>query len=275
MATCLSMLTSLEELQLNFESPQSCPDQEKRRSPPPTRSILPALTSFWFKGVNEYLEDFVSWIDSPRLSLLSTTFFNDIDFNTPELNQFISRTPTLGSCDEARLIFHSREALVRLCQFQPERLDQRMVEIKILCQVSNWQLSSLTQICALSLHLFSTTENLYIREDRYSPPDWKDDIENTEWLDLLLPFTAVKNLYLSEQFSSRIVPALQELTGARTAEVLPALQNVLLEGFQPSEPVHEDVAQFISTRQLTNRPVTISVWERDSKPETLKEVHDL
>jgi hypothetical protein len=90
-----------------------------------------------------------------------------------------------------------------------------------------------------------------------------------------LPFTAVKNLYLSEQFSSRIVPALQELTGARTAEVLPALQNVLLEGFQPSAPVHEDVAQFISTRQLTNRPVTISVWERDSKPETLKEVHDL
>jgi hypothetical protein len=115
MATCLSMLTSLEELQLNFESPQSCPDQEKRRSPPPTRSILPALTSFWFKGVNEYLEDLVSWIDSPRLSLLSTTFFNDIDFNTPEPNQFISRTPTLGSCDEARLIFHSREALVRLC----------------------------------------------------------------------------------------------------------------------------------------------------------------
>jgi hypothetical protein len=105
MATCLSMLTSLEELQLEFESPQSCPDQESRRPPPPTRSVLPALTNFWFKGVNEYLEDLVARIDAPRLYRLSTTFFNDIDFDTPELNQFISRTPTLGAYDEARLIF--------------------------------------------------------------------------------------------------------------------------------------------------------------------------
>jgi hypothetical protein len=110
MATCLSALTSLETLQLEFESPQSCPDQGNRRSPPPTRFILPALIAFWFKGVNEYLEDLVSWIDSPRLYRLSTTFFNDIDFNTPELNQFTSRTSTLGAYDEARLIFQSRSS---------------------------------------------------------------------------------------------------------------------------------------------------------------------
>jgi hypothetical protein len=116
----------------------------------------------------------------------------------------------------------------------------------------------------LSLRLLLTTESLYIYEDRFSSPDWKDDIENTEWLDLLLPFTAVKNLYLSERFLPRIAPALQELTGGRTTEVLPALQNVLLEGLQPSEPhsVQEGIAQFISARQLTNRPVAISVWER-------------
>jgi hypothetical protein len=260
MAACLSMLTSLNTLRLEFESPQSCPDQENRRSPPPTRSILPTLTMFLFKGVYEYLEDLVSWIDSPRLYQLSTTFFNDIDFNTPELNQFINRTPTLGAHDEARLIFHSREAQVRLLPFQTGPSDQRMVEVKILCLVSDWQLSSLAQICTLSLHLFLTMENLYIHEDLYAPPNWKDGIENTEWLDLLLPFTAVKNLYLSKQFSSRIAPALQELTGGRT-DVLPALQNVLLEGFQPSEPVQEGVAQFISARQLTNHPVAISVWD--------------
>jgi hypothetical protein len=87
MATCLSMLITLESLQLEFESPLSCPDQENDRAPP-TRSILPALTFFSFKGVNEYLEDLVSRIDSPRLYQLSTTFFHDIDFNIPELNQF-------------------------------------------------------------------------------------------------------------------------------------------------------------------------------------------
>jgi hypothetical protein len=208
MATCLSVLTGLETLQLEFESPQSCPDQENRLSPPSTRSILPALISFWFKGVNEYLEDLVSLIDSPRLYLLSTTFFNDVDFNTPDLNQFISRTPTLGAYDEARLIVHSHEAQVRLCQFQPERSDHRMAEVKLLCQVPDWQLSSLVQICTLSLHPFLTMGNLYIHEDLYSPPKWMDDIENTEWLDLLLPYTAVKNLYLSRQFWPHIAPVL-------------------------------------------------------------------
>ena len=106
-------------------------------------------------------------------------------------------------------------------------------------------------------------ENLYISEDLYSPPNWKDDIENAEWLDLLLPFTAVKNLYLSKQFSPRIAPALLELTGGRTTEVLPALQNVLVEGYQPSEPVQEGITQLISARRLTNHPVAISAWDRD------------
>jgi hypothetical protein len=81
----------------------------------------------------------------------------------------------------------------------------------------------------------------------------------------LLPFTTVKNLYLSKLFSTRIALVLQELTGGRTTEVFPALQNVLLEGFQPSEPVEEGIAQFISARQLTNHHVSISVWYRDPK----------
>jgi hypothetical protein len=264
MVTCLSMLTSLEELKFQFHSPQSSPDQESRRPPPPTRSVLPALKSFWFKGVNEYLEELVARIDTPRLDRLLTTFFNDIDFNTPELNQFISRTPTLGAYDEARLIFHRREAQVRLCPFQTERSDHRIAEVKILCQVSDWQLSSLAQVCTLSLHPLLTMENLYIYEDPDSPPNWMDDIENTEWLNLLFPFTAVKNLYLSKQFSPRIAPALQELAGGRMTDVLPALRNVLLEGFQPSEPVQEGIAQFISARRLISHPVATSVWDRDS-----------
>jgi hypothetical protein len=125
---------------------------------------------------------------------LLTTFFNgDIDFNTPELNQFISHTPTFGAYDEARLIFGRRAALVRLHPSLSDPLNDRRAEVKILRQVSDWQLSSLAQICTLSLHLLLTMENLYIHEDLNSPPNWRDDIENTEWLDLLLPFTAVKN----------------------------------------------------------------------------------
>ena len=222
---------------------------------------------FWFKGTKEYSEDLVSRIDAPRLDQLFITFFNDIDFNVPELNQFISRTPTLGGYDEAHFTFHFYGALVGL-QSRPEPSGHpRGVDIKVLCQVRDWQLSSLTQVCTMSSHLILATEKLYIYEDLYSGPDWqgKDDIEHTEWLDLLLPFVALKNLYISKTLSPRIGPALRELTGGRTAEVLPALENVLLEGFEPSEAVEEGITQFISARQLTNRPVAISVWNVDRK----------
>jgi hypothetical protein len=217
---------------------------------------------FSFKGVKKYLEEFVARIDAPQLYRLSTAFFNDIGFKAPDLKQFIRRTPTLGAYDEARLIFLKHEVLARLCQSHPEPSGHRMVEVKILCQVSGRQLSTLAQICTLSLRLLLTMENLYIDGMPSSPLVW-EDVDNTKWLDLLLPFTAVKNLYLSELFSPRIAPALKELTGGRTTELLPALQNVRLEGFQPSKPVQKGIAQFISARQLTNHPVAISVWHRN------------
>jgi hypothetical protein len=267
MAACLSS-TSLERLLLEIDSqypPQSFPNLKRQRPFPPTRSVLPTLTNFSFKGVNEYLEEFVARIDAPTLYRLSTTFFDGIDFNTSEseLNKFISRTSTLGAYEGALLIFGSNRAQVRLHPFPPERSDHsRMVEVEILSwEESDWQLSTLAQICALSLRLLLTMENLFIDGTSTSPLVWED--YSTKWVDLLLPFTAVKNLYLSQPILPRIARALQELTGARTTEVLPALQNVFLERFQPSEPVHEGIAQFISARQLTNHPVVISVWDRD------------
>jgi hypothetical protein len=263
LVTCLSVLTSLEEFYLQFNSPQSSPDQESRRPPPPTRFVLPALMKFSFKGVNEYLEELVARIDTPRLYQLWTTFFHDIDFDIPELIQFITRA--FGAPKDVHVVFDSRIACIT-----PLRQASRFtdVRVEILCRVPVWQLSSLAQICTSSLPLLSTTESLSIYEPVHSQLNWKDSIENTEWLELLLPFTAVKDFYLSKQFAPRITPALQELTGGRTTEVLPTLQNLFLEGFQPSEPVHDGITQFISARQLINHPVAISVWERDPTQET-------
>ena len=254
MVTCLSVLISLQDLQLGFQSPQSCPDQDIRYPHPLTRSVLPALRHFSFKGVNEYLEDLVSLIDAPRLHDLLISLFNDIHFDTPELNKFLSRTSTLGDNNVTHITFYSHEALV---WFESGRLPHyRMIKVSILCQVPDWQLSSLAQICSLSFHLPLTTEKLYIHERLDSPSDWNGVIENTEWLDLLLPFTAVKNLYLSKKIATHIARALHELTG--TTEVLPALQNIFLEGFRPSEPVQEDIARFISARRLTNPAIAVS-----------------
>ncbi len=56
MADCLSSLTGLEQLQIEFRSLQPRPEEASRRLPPLTCTILPLLTSLSFKGVGEYLE---------------------------------------------------------------------------------------------------------------------------------------------------------------------------------------------------------------------------
>ena len=253
------MLTSLEIFVLRFESPQSTPDQESRRSPSLTRSVFPALVILNFKGANEYLEELVARIDTPRLDEGTVTFFNDIDLYAPELIQFISRSSTFKVPNEAHVSFESQTTSVKL---KPQASSSKYIIVIILCREPDWQLSSLAQICTTSSPLLSTTENLFISEPVNSQLDWKDGIANIEWLELLLPFTAVKNLYLSKKFALRLAPALLEMTGGGTTEVLPTLQNLYLEGFQASESVQEGIERFVSARQLTNRPIAISVWDR-------------
>ena len=128
---------------------------------------------------------------------------------------------------------------------------------------SEWQLSSLEQVCIPSLPPVSTLEDLYIYEAPYLEQDWQDDVENTLWLELLHLFVVVRNLYLSEVFMPHIALALQELVEGRTTEVLPNLENIFLEVFQPSEPLHEGIEKFIAARRLTGHPVVVSHWESD------------
>ena len=116
-------------------------------------------------------------------------------------------------------------------------------------------------------------EDLYIFEkqgyDEYEEPCWQDDIENSLWLDLLRSFVALKNLYLSKEFAPRIVPTLQELVGGRTTKVLPTLENIFLEGFQPSGPLYEGIERFVAARQLTSHPVAVSRWDGDLKQQVI------
>ncbi len=258
MVKCLSALTRLTKLLLKFESPRSRPDRERRRPPPPTRSVLPTLASFVFKGVSEYLEDLVSGIDAPQLSQLAITFFHQLIFDTPQLTQFISRMPTLMAHDlaQARLVFCKRY----ICVIFPRALGG-VFRIGISCIQSDWQLSALAQLCISSFPqiLIPTVEHLYIIENAYHRHHWQDDIENSQWLEILPPFTAVKNLYLSKELVPRVAPSLQGLVGVRVTESLPALQGLHLEeGYRKSQTIEKAISKFVGARWLA-----MSYWQRD------------
>ena len=245
--TGLSALTKLESLTIQFESPRSRPD--RRGNPPPlTRTFLPALICFGFRGVSEYLDDLVARIDAPLLDDLHLTFFHQLIFGTSQLTQFIGRTPKFKAYDKALVQFSDRRVLVSTTD--------EALRLSILCRQSDWQLSSLAQVCD---SIFTRTiEHLYIREETDFPPSWQDDIETGQWLELLHRLTAVKGLHLSRGFTMRIVPTLQELIGGRVAEVLPALQTLVLEGTLPlASGVQETVNKFVAARELAGHPITV------------------
>ena len=262
MVTALSTLTNLRELHLKFQSPLSRPTRTGQRPPPSTCTVLPVLTDFWFKGVTEYLDDLVTHIDAPQLSSLYITFFNQIVFDTPQLVQFISRTPTLKLLGSASLTFDAGAARVELAA---RTTDYGHLEVKIPCLDLDWQISSMEQVCTSCLPPLSMLKDVYINDSQTFPSYRRvprGNIENALWLELLHPFTAVKKMYLSDVFARRLAPALQELVGRRTTEVLPTLENIYLEGFWPSGYLSEDIKQFVASRQVTGHPIAVSHWAR-------------
>jgi hypothetical protein len=70
----------------------------------------------------------------------------------------------------------------------------------------------------------------------------------------------VKCLYISREFTPRLVLALQDLVGERVTEVLPTLQTLFLEETHVLGPVQEAIGQFVAARQLIDQHVTLSHW---------------
>ncbi len=243
MATALSVLTRLETVSLDFQT-RSYLGRGYRHPPPPTRSVLPALTEFYFEGVSEYLEDLVAWIDAPLLDSFEVTFYPQLIFHTPRLAQFIGRTPNLMACNKAYVTFDPFRASVSIAPLY----------LGILCVQTGRQLSMLAQVCRSSLPHISSLEQLYIHEEGYCRQP--DDIENDQWLELLRPFTSVKALYLSQVITPRIAPALQVLVGERVTEVLPALQSLFLEDLHLS--AQGAIDKFVAARQLSGHHIAIS-----------------
>ena len=89
-----------------------------------------------------------------------------------------------------------------------------------------------------------------------------------QWLKMFHPFPFVKNLYLQDEISQCIAPALQELVGERVTDVLPVLENISLEGLEPPGPVQEAIGQFVAARGALGRPVAVSHWNQPEKGST-------
>jgi len=262
MATALTVMATLETLHLQFRSPRSRPDPASRPLPPSTRFVLPALTKLSFKGVHEYLEDLLARIDAPLLYYLHIVFFMDLNFGVPQLHRLIGHAEEFKAFDHAEMLISDRAIQLSLYPKTGVVDHYRLLELQINCRELEWQLSSLAQVCSSSFALIPTLEELKIKEYDYPPSShWKDDLENAQWLELLDPLTALKDLYLTHEIAQRVCSALQGLSGEPANEVLPALRNLFIQGFWSLGLVQEALVPFVTARQLSGHPMVLDRWK--------------
>ena len=257
MATCLAALPSLESLFLEFQSPQSRPSQDNRHPPPSRRVVLPALTIFDFRGVNNYLEDLVAQIDAPQLNCVTSRFFNQLTFDNTQLSRFINRTEMLKSSSRAELEFLSDVAKITLSS--PG--GRGKLELEISSYQPDWQVSSMARLCDQLSTPISRVQQLVVRKGCMPRFKWPVDMDCTQWLELFNPFVAVEMLGI-EKLGQLVVPAFHKLTGESATGVLPSMRTLSFGGLgslNAPARIKVDLQSFVSARQSSNRPVSV-IW---------------
>ena len=238
----------LETFLLGFQFNTSHP----RRIPPPpvTRTVLPALTYFHFRGGSEYLEDLVARIDGPQLRDIHINYFNQlVDFQVAPLAKFIDRRigPKSKLRRTARVTFSSGQ--VSFDEFHrqsyPSEPNLRHMTT-ILCEGIDWQVSHMAQVLSQFSATLSNVVHLELNTYRYCPPEDTD----VEWVHLLHQFSALQALNVSRDIAGHVALALEGI--AMVAEVLPSLGLIYLNG-QPASTVEK----FVAARRLSDRPVTV------------------
>jgi hypothetical protein len=254
MVEILATLTSLEGLGIYFRSPVSRPD---RILPPVTRTVLPVLTSLSFFGDHEYLEYLAACINAPRLDTMLILYLNPvIDFQIPQLCEFINRADITKRSPPRRChvtlqrnyISLNLDAIIDRGEaygVPPGEIwgTSPHIDVSFNC---DGQVSLITQVQSRISSLLSNVFHLVIHWA--GPPDQWEDMDDIEWLQLLLPYTAVRTLFVSTELAGHVARALEDVEMA--TEVLPALELLCLEDLPGSS-----IAEFFMARRLSGCPV--------------------
>ena len=258
MVAGMATLTRLRYLSIEFRSPNSRPD--RIRLPPATRTVLPALTSFKFHGVREYLEDFMARLDAPRLHSISIWFLNQLaDFDVPQLSRIIDQS---GALDlkrpmDCQITFRPERISFTAFPTHPHKSDVSWppfdIAFCIVCGGIDWQVSHLTQVLSQRSAAHSNIVH-FIIESEFDPiRPIPEDTDDVEWLQLLNLFSSVRTLFVGEEFARHVSHALEVIAdGMMATEVLPALDILCLEGQSVSS-----VDKFVAARRDSGLPMTI------------------
>ena len=253
----LAALTKLETLSITFYKASPL-DQNESRSDLATRTILPALTNFRYRGYCEYLEDFLAQITTPLLDDLRIEYVPE-EIEAPQLSQFIDRTENfkLNPFRRAEVMFYSFGTTVQLNCSQECRKVQLFLDfldVEGLEEQVPYVTNALGQ-------LVSTLENVVCLFSYGDDVDSKE-MESIDWLPFFRIFQDVTTLKLCGSVAIFFVSALEEATDEMVAEVFPALNSLCVgeEVNQENDETVEPIDRFLFLRQFSGCPIDFSYY---------------
>ena len=258
MVTCLSVLTRLQSLTVNFGQGTSFFYPTNQSPNPSTHTVLPALTKFTSRGPYKHLGDFLNRIHTPLLEDGDLEFDDVPNFDSPQVSQFIHRTGMFNLPSQFD-VYIRKWVLVKLSSsIGPEK--QFNISFSGFDFVLYTEVHLMEQICTRYPPLLSNIERLELNgadvKYRYLYP------LNAPWLEFLQPFTAVKILHLSESaMMLGVSRTLRELSEEEATGVLPALHTLLLErDREDASEAARLVEPFIATRKHSEHPVVLKLY---------------
>jgi hypothetical protein len=249
MVTSLSALPMLEKFTIEFQRSTSRPD--RIRLPPTSRTVLPALASFQFRGVGEYLEGLVARIDGPRLIAITTAYSDPpVNFPVTQLIEFIDRSvgPRSAVFRRAHVIISSLKVTFIFHRQTTNNLrwDRRCGTTRD--SVIGWQISHMAQVLR---HVSTTLSNVVHLELKKYPGSGR--VDNVEWRLLLRQFSNVRMLKVRGRLAERMVCTLQDITEETPVTGLFASLELIYLQDQPASSVEK----FVALRKHSGHLVTV------------------
>jgi hypothetical protein len=129
--------------------------------------------------------------------------------------------------------------------------------VRVMCRHLDWQVSSAAQILTSLQPFLSAVERLTFNHEEHSQSsEWQNEVDRTQWRQLLRPFSNLSTLYVKDELVERIAHSLQTDDGEPPLELLPTLREL---GYSGGDDARDAFTPFIDERQVAGHPVNLTM----------------
>jgi hypothetical protein len=247
--TRLSLMPQLETLSISFHSSTPNRDVEEQSSQTPDMTTLPNLRQFLFRGTGTYLEGLVACIRAPSLSTFRVNLLYQFPFAIPRLCQFIQSSENLTF----RVVQVTFGAFAVSLHAVPWKWDTPLT-LQIVRGQLDRQVASAVQLFGTLSPVLSVVEQVAFYDTPYSQSARQNNVDRSQWRELLRPFTNTKTIHVNDGLISRIFRSLPSDDGESPLELLPNLEEI---GYSGGSDARDAFTRFLNERQVSGHPVSL------------------